>query len=341
MKKQVLMIGGTGTISTPISKRLAQDPTIELYILNRGNHPEYLPKTAISLIGDMNNTKQIAQLLAPYHFDAVMNFIIMSPTQAQENIDLFQGKCKQFIFISTNCVLDHEHQCIIDENSSYGNTYSLYGQSKAACEQLFLKAYRKVGFPITIVRPTQTYSNQRIPLSVKGKGCWAVVKRMIEGKEVIVHGDGQSLWASTHADDFAKGFVPLVANPKTIGECYQIMNPHPHTWDQLYQTLAELLHVDYHPVYISTEILRHSHSYHFESSIQGDKRWSNLFDMTKLKTIVPEFTCEIDLKEGLKRFLAYMDAHPECKVEEPEFDAWCDAMIVKYHQLVEEMIKTL
>lgn len=335
--KKVLMIGGTGTISTPITRQLAADPEIELYVLNRGNKPQDIPTQAINLIGDVNDIAHTKELIKDLTFDCVMDFIIMTQQQAKARIELFRDITRQFIFISTVCVLNHEAVCHIDETCEKGNRYSLYGQEKAACEDIFLNAKQEIGFPVTIVRPTQTYSGPRIPLSVKGKGCWPVVKRMLEGKEVIVHGDGQSVWASTHADDFVKGFLNLVGNEATIGEIYQIMNNETHTWDMVYQTLAKLMRVEYKPVYISTEILRLSASYDFEGSIQGDKRWSNIFDTTKIKQISPDFKCEINLETGLSMYLAYMEEHPEAKVEEPAFDKWCDDTITSYKKLVNEM----
>ena len=329
--KRVLMIGGTGTISTPIMEMLAKDSSVELFVLNRGLRKQ-LPEGVQALIADMNDLEAVKQQIMGLSFDCVINFIIMTKKQAQQNIDLFMGKTKQFILISTVCVLDHELTCRIDEESSKGNAYSLYGQEKAACEELFLNAYHH-GFPVTIVRPSQTYSNDRIPLSVKGNSCWSVVQRMLQGKEVIVHGDGQSIWASTHALDFAKGFFSLIANQQSIGEIYQIMNAQPHTWDMVYQTLARLYQVPYRPVYISTELLRVSGAYDFESSIQGDKRWSNLFDTSKIRQINPEFQCDIDLTTGLSMYQEYMDLHPEYKKEDLEFDKWCDETIALYHRL--------
>lgn len=335
--KKVLMIGGTGTISFPITRKLAQDPEIELYVLNRGHKQDQLPKGVISLIGDINDLQAVSELIKDQTFDCVMNFIIMTSKQAKENIALFQGRTKQFIFISTVCVLNHELTCNIDERSEKGNAYSAYGRTKAACEELFLQAQKETGFPVTIVRPTQTYAEARIPLSVKGKGCWPVIKRMLDGKQVIVHGDGQSVWASTHADDFVKGFAALVANPSVIGETYQIMNKESHTWDMVYQHLAKLLQVPYQPVYIPTDILRASKTYDFESSIQGDKRWSNLFDTSKIEAVSLDFQCSISLEKGLQMYLAYMEEHPEQKIEEPAFDVWCDRTIALYQQLETDM----
>lgn len=335
--KKVLIIGGSGTISTPITKMLANDPQTSLYVFNRGTNNAFLPQNITFIKGDIHNVEEMKNTLQGYLFDSVINFIVWNEIDAKNNIDIFNGITKQFIYISTVCVLDHKITCNTNEDCKIGNKYSTYGQEKAMAEKVFLDAKASTGFPLTIVRPTQTYSNHRIPLSVKGSSCWSVVSRMIRGKKVIIHGDGQSVWASTHADDFAKGFFPLIANDSTLGEIYQIMNPQPHTWDMIYQTLADLLNVEYKPVYIGTDILKHSKSYNLMRTIQGDKRWSNIFDISKIKALKPDFECTIDYKQGLQMYLEYMDAHPEMKKEDPEFDAWCDQTIALY----EETIRTL
>jgi len=348
MKRKVLIIGGTGTISTPITQELNSDPNVNLFILNRGKEVSFAAKpypanevykNATFITADANDFEQFKAAVADLEFDSVINFVIYEPEIAKQNIDIFKGKTKQFIFISTVAALNHAYTCNIDENTPYGNRFSKYGQGKEACEKIFLKAYKEEGFPVTIVRPTQTYSEARIPLSVKGQSCWSVVQRMIDGKEVIVHGDGQSVWASTHAKDFAKGFLPLIGKEETIGEIYQIMNNKPHTFDMVYQILARELGVEYKPVYIPSDILAHSKKYDLLTTIQGDKRASCIFDCSKIKSIVPEFECDIDIEEGLKQYLEFMNKHPHLKVEDPEFDEWCDSVIAEYKESVKELIK--
>lgn len=331
--KRILIIGGTGTISLPITKKLAQNPENQVFVLNRGNKNTTLPQEITTIKGDITDVEAMTTLLAEQHYDCVINFIVWNAQDAAHNIALFKGKTEQFVFISTVAVLNHEVTCFINEDTPVGNRFSPYGQNKAAAEARFLQAFNDDDFPVTIIRPTQTYSKDRIPLSIKGKSCWGVVQRMIDGKEVIIHGEGQSLWASTHADDFAEGFVPIIEQKALIGEICQIMNPASHTWDMMYQTLAELLGVQYRPVYIPTDLLRHATTYDFDQAIQGDKRWSNLFDMTKLRTIVPEFDCQISLKLGLQRYLDYMAEHPELKQADDIFDQWCDQVIVEYSDL--------
>ena len=337
--KKVLIIGGTGTISSPISRNLANDEDVELYVLNRGLRKDDLPESVHRLKGDIRkDIEEIREMLKDLYFDSIINFLIMDPQDVRNNIDLFKGKCDQFIFISTVVALDHSVSCNVDEKLPYGNRFSSYGKKKEECEKLFLS---EKDFPVTIVRPTQTYSDNRIPLSLKGKTYWSVCSRMIRGKEVIVHGDGQGVWAGTHAEDFAKMFMPLVGNKETIGEIYQIMNPESYTWDMIYQTLADKLGGVYKPVYISTYLLDGSKKYNWRDSIHGDKHFSNIFNIDKIRQFDPDFKPEIDMKKGIEMFVEYMNAHPEEKKEDPEFDRWCDDTIEKYKKLQDSFMKEM
>lgn len=341
MKRKILMIGGTGTISRPITQLLSRDSTIDLYLLNRGHNNDDLDDRVHFLIGDINNKDEIRKLIKDHLFDVVVNFILFDGKDAYDQIELFNGKVKQYVFVSTVAALNHEPNCHIDEETERGNRFSVYGQNKAMAEQILLNAYEQQGFPITIVRPSQTYSNERLPLSVKGDSTWAVIQRMIDGKEVIVHGDGQSIWASTHADDFAPPFVSLLDKEKTIGEIYQIMNNEPHTWDMVYQEIAKQLGVEYKPIYISKDILKQSRKYDFLSSIQGDKTFSNLYDISKIQSWYPELKFEIGLEEGVRRFLAYMEENPYLKAKDSNFDFWCDSLIIKYSSLLKTLTANL
>lgn len=336
---RILIFGGTGTISTPIVKTLSKNH--DVYVLNRGHKNDLLSDNITCLRADMNDLAAIKNVLADQTFDIVINFIIFTPEQAQTQIKLFKDKIKQYIFISTVVTYNHEHAVTFDENHPQGNRYSQYGQNKYACEQTFLKAYKEFGFPITIVRPSQTYSNESIPLSVKGNSCYSVISRMLKGKEVIIHGDGQSLWTCTHADDFCKGFIPLVGNPKTIGEAYQIVSDERVSWNMIYEDLANLLQVEFKPIYMPTQLLAKSKTYSLDESIQGDKQFSHLFDTSKIKQVAPDFHCGMSIYEGLKRYLAYIEEHPECKKEDEKFDAWCDQVIATYKKAMKEVEEVL
>jgi nucleoside-diphosphate-sugar epimerase len=191
-----------------------------------------------------------------------------------------------------------------------------------------MKLYREEGFPVTIVRPSYTYDERSIPLGVHGKnGSWQVVRRMLAGKPVIIHGDGASLWTMTHNSDFAKGFVGLIGNIHALGEAVHITSDETLTWDQIYQCIANKLNVPLNAVHISSEFLAAVSDYGFAGGLLGDKAVSVVFDNSKLKRLVPGFTATKRFDEGVGETIDYIREHPEYQKEDVEFDQWCDAVI--------------
>lgn len=324
---KVLIIGGTGTISSPITRLLSQDETVELTLLNRGSKPA--PKGVKHIKADINDEATIKDLLKKCFYDVVINFIVYDPEEAKRDVRLFTGKTNQYIFVSTNVVLNHHEHCVIDETVPRGNRISLYGQAKASCERVYLDA---IEFPVTIVRPSHTYSNDRFPVAVKGKNTWSVIDRMLKGKEILVHDHGQSIWPITHANDFARLFVSVVGHEESIGEIYHIMNPTILTWDMIYIELSKQLGVKYNPYYVSSDILSLNARFGFDQALLGDKTFSNIFKIDKILALNSGFKFEYDLKRGVSEFLDYMDKNPHLKEDDDVFDVYSDALIESINQ---------
>ena len=219
---------------------------------------------------------------------------------------------------------------VISEKTPLANPYWEYSRNKIVCEDYLMKLYRDEQFPVTIIRPSHTYDERSVPLGVHGdKGSWQVVKRIKEGKPVIIHGDGTSLWTITHNSDFAKGFVGLMGNIHAIGQAVQIMSDESVTWNQIYQAIAAALGVELKPVYISSTYLASHSNYDFTGSLIGDKANSVVFDCSKLKSLVPDFVATKRADQGIRETIEYVLAHPECQTEDPDFDKWCDEIIAK------------
>lgn len=326
---KALFIGGTGTISMAIT-RLAAERGWELYLLNRGSRTAELPESVKVLNVDINADEAgAAQLLSDMQFDTVCDFIGFHQEQVERDYRLFAGKTKQFMYISSASAY---HKPLSDyrvnEGTPLANPYWQYSRDKIACEDFLMKMYRENGFPVTIIRPSHTYDERNVPMGVHGdKGSWQVVKRIMEGKPVIIHGDGSSLWTMTFNRDFAKGFVGLMGNIHAIGEAFQITSDETLTWNQIYQTIANALGVELKPYYVSSEFLHAVSHYDFEGSLTGDKSNSVVFQNTKLKRTVPDLNMNIRFDQGIRITLDYVLSHPECQVPDPEFDAWCDKVI--------------
>ena len=193
--------------------------------------------------------------------------------------------------------------------------------------------YRETGFPVTIVRPSHTYGETKlpVPLSGKVKGGWQVVDRIRRGKPVIVHGDGYSLWTLTHNSDFAKGFVGLMGNPHAIGEAVHITSDETVTWNCAFESLGRAIGVMPKMVHMSCDFIA-THDPDQAGPLLGDRAHSVVFDNTKIKRLVPGFTATVRFDEGIRNTYQYILDHPKYQLLDPEFDAWCDHVIEIYEK---------
>ena len=332
---KILIVGGTGTISSAITRQLAASGH-NLWLLNRGNRKNEVPANVKQVITDIDNEHEVLRLLGDELFDTVCEFIGFAPAQVERDIRLFKGRTRQYVYISSASAYNKSAaNHVITEGTTLANPYWEYSRNKISCEELLMREYRENGFPVTIVRPSHTYCERGVPVSVHGmKGSWQVLKRMMEGKPVLVQGDGSSLWTLTWNEDFACGFIGLLGNPKAIGEAFQIMSDERLTWNQIYQCVANALGVEFRPYYVASEFLASvaPKSWDFTGNLLGDKAVSVVFDCSKLKRAVPGYEATMRFDEGVRRCVAYVLAHPELQIEDPEFDAWCDRVIEAQEQ---------
>lgn len=328
---KALFIGGTGTISTAISRQLAARDGVELYLVNRGNRNGVLPESVHFLKADVNNEAELAAAVAGMRFDVVCDFIGFEPWQVERDYRVFAGKTDQYMYISSASAYNKMPAShVITEGTALANPYWEYSRNKIACEDFLMKMYREKGFPVTVIRPSHTYDERSVPLAVHGKnGSWQVVRRIMDGKPVIIHGDGSSLWTITYNEDFARGFIGLMGNRRAIGEAFQIMTDVSISWTQIYEIIAHHLGVQLKPYYVSSQYLIDASKglYDLTGELLGDKAHTVQFDCSKLKRAVPGFCATITPEQGIARTLDYCLAHKECQREDPEFDAWCDRVI--------------
>ena len=329
---KALFIGGTGTISMAIVRRLAEKPDWEVWLLNRGRRAADVPEGVRTITADISNEKDVAEKLKDMTFDTVCEFIGFTVDQVERDWRLFRDRTRQYIYISSaSAYLKPAASYVITEGTTLANPYWEYSRNKIACEEFLMKKHREEGFPVTIVRPSHTYDERSIPMAVHGRGgSWQIIRRIQEGKPVIIPGDGSSLWTLTFNTDFARGFVGLMGNRHAIGEAFQITGDEVLTWNQIYQTIADALGVELNAVHVSSEFLSavgDKYGYDFEGSLIGDKAVSVVFENSKLKRIAPDMKTNVPFSRGVRIALDYILNHPECRVEDPEFDKWCDRVI--------------
>jgi nucleoside-diphosphate-sugar epimerase len=315
-----------------IVKRLAEETDWEVWLLNRGSRNEELPEGVHSIVADIHDEGDVAEKISGMTFDTVCEFIGFKVEDVERDYRLFKGKTRQYIFTSSASAYHKPAASyVITEGTALANPHWQYSRDKIACENFLMKKYREEGFPVTIVRPSHTYDERNIPLGVHGKkGFWQVIKRMMYGKPVIIQGDGTSLWTVTFNKDFAIGYTGLMGNRHAIGEAFQITGDETLSWNQIYATIADALGVELKAYHVSSEFLSAAgdpYGFDFEGSLIGDKAVSVVFDNSKLKRAVPDMKTTVRYDQGVRIALKYVMEHPECQVEDPEFDEWCDRVI--------------
>ena len=255
--RKALFIGGTGTISMAITRRLAASSEWDLYLINRGNRGTELPEGVHVLQTDINDEAKVQALLGDLQFDCVCDFIAFVPGQVERDYRLFKGRTKQYMCISSASAYQKPvNDYRITEGTPLANIYWEYSRNKIAIEDLMMKLWREEGFPVTIIRPSHTYDERSVPLGIHGaNGSWQVLKRIQEGKPVLIPGDGSSLWTLTYNEDFAKAYVGLIGNPHAIGEAFQITSDETLTWMQIHETIARLMGKTLIPYTVSSEFL--------------------------------------------------------------------------------------
>ncbi len=339
---KALFIGGTGTISMGIVRKLAEDPLWEVWLLNRGNRSEEVPDGVKQIIANIYDEEDVKKKLSGMEFDVVSEFIAFDVKAVERDYRLFKDITKQYIFISSASAYNKPAtNFIISEGTTLANPHWEYSRNKIACEEFLMKKYREEGFPVTIVRPSHTYDERNIPLGVHGnKGFYQVIRRMQQGKPVIIQGDGSSLWALTFNSDFAVGYIGLMGNRHAYGEAFQITGDEILTWDQIYSTIADALSVELKAYHVASDFLSETgakYGYDFEGSLLGDKSVSVVFDNTKLKRLVPGMTTTVPFHKGVRIALDYVLSHKDRYEEDPEFDAYCDKVIASLEKAKKEI----
>ncbi len=323
----VLFLGGTGNISTSVS-RLCLERGITLTLLNRGIRDTHIPG-AEKLTADLNDPASLRRALAGRRWDVVVDWFAFNVSDVERDITLFRDATSQFVFISSASAYQKPPlHPIITESTPLANPFWDYSRNKIACEARLMTAFREDQFPATIVRPSLTYDTV-IPVPIGGWTEFTVVDRIRKKKEIIVHGDGSSLWTVTHAEDFAKGFVGLLGQDKAIGEAFHITSDEILTWDQIHYALAEAAGETPRIVHIASDFLVRCEP-SLTGSLLGDKSASVMFDNSKIKRFVPDYAALIPFSTGIRRTLRWFEEDPSRCIVREETNRMIDAILGRY-----------
>jgi nucleoside-diphosphate-sugar epimerase len=322
---KILFIGGTGIISSA-SARLCLDKGYDLYLFNRGKSFRPVPEGAHVISGDYFNRTETNAILRDNKFDVVVDWVAFEKEHVEFDIQQFRGKTEQYVFISSASAYETPPSKLpVTEKTPLDNPFWEYSRNKIACEQHLTNAWKSEQFPVTIVRPSHTYDHTILPF----RGGYTFIDRLKKGKKIIVHGDGTSIWTMTHTNDFAKGFVGLLGNPKSIGEAFHITSDELLTWNQMANMIGEAAGLKPDILHVPSEIIARFDA-ELGYSLLGDKSHSMIFDNSKIKKYVPAFKATIPFTEGVKQAVEWFDNNPDKQIIDTHLDRIFDSISSKY-----------
>jgi nucleoside-diphosphate-sugar epimerase len=326
MALRILVIGGTGIISSAVT-RLAVERGHDVTVLNRGSSATRpLPEGAEVVQADVRDPASVREALGRREFDSVVDWVAFTPEHVRTDLELFRDRTGQYVFISSASAYQTPPERLpVTESTPLRNPFWQYSRDKIACEDLLVGAYRDTGFPVTVVRPSHTYDRTSVPLD----GGWTAVERMRQGREVVVHGDGTSLWTLTHHEDFARGFVPLLGDPRALGEAFHITSDDVLTWNQVVRALGAAAGVEPRIVHVPSDAIAAADP-DWGAGLLGDKTHSMVFDTTKLRRAVPEFTTSIRFEQGAREIVTWHDADPARRAVDARLDAVMDDLVARF-----------
>ncbi len=323
----VLFIGGSGIISAACVRE-AVEQGFDVTVLNRGETDKRpIPGSVTRLQADVSDRTALEAAIGDQRWDVVIDFVAFTPDQVQRDVEVFTGRTRQYVFISSASAYQTPATHLpITESTPLKNPFWQYSRDKIACEDLLTKAYREDDFPMTIIRPSHTYDETLVPFS----GGWTVLGRMRAGKPIVVCGDGSSLWTITHARDFAVGFVGLLDRAEAIGEAFHITGDEAPTWDRIAHELAAAAGVeDLQIVHVPSDAIDALDA-DWGASLLGDKANTSVFDNTKVQTLVPEFAQTTSIRQGAREIVAWFDADPSRQVTDERLDGLMDQLVERW-----------
>jgi nucleoside-diphosphate-sugar epimerase len=321
---KVLFIGGTGNISTACTN-IAIMQGYEVLNFNRGiSSPAHTGITTIR--GDINKPVDRTLLCKYAPFDVVADFVCFHPDQMKADIDFFKDKTSQFIFISTATVYQKPPvHYMITEDCPLGNPFWKYAQDKILCENILTS---QTGLNYTIVRPSYTFGKTWIPVALTARS-YNPIYRIRKGLPIISHGDGESLWVTTHNSDFANALIGLFGLKDAINNHFHITSDEVNTWDQIYKIIGKVIGKEPNLKHIPSDFINQFEP-DWGAGLLGDKARSMVFDNSKIKKALPSWKAFKTFEEGIRESIAWFEEKSERMDIDSETDTKINRIIQKF-----------
>ena len=332
----VLILGGTGVISRAIVQRLLEG-NHEVTLYNRGNKTLAFQKEVRQITGDRRERESFKRRFQKETFDAVIDMICFDAEDAASTIETFRNNTGQMVICSSVAAYKRPYRSVPTKEADeafFDNPAFGYSFHKAQLEKYLETVIQNEKLPVTIIRPSLTYGIGAANIGVLRQN-YGIVHRIRNGKPLVMFGDGCTSWSWTFAPDLAKAFVGVLGKEKTFGQAYHATSEERRIWEDLYHEFGKLVGKEPNIVHVPSALLYRA-APNLCNHLYFEKTFAGLFDNTKIKKDVPEFTVEITLHAGLERILEWWEK--EAHTIDPEKEILEDRLVDIYNHWADQMI---
>ena len=314
----ILLLGGTGTLSSTICK-LSVEKGYNVSIFTRGKRTANIPRKVKAFVGDFKDSSSLDTCFNNSQFDVIVDFLSRKPSDIERLFPIFKSKCKKYIFISSACVYQRENTVNpITEDAPKPNFNWQYSVDKYGCEKALIElTSNSSDLFYTIVRPYITYDDERIPLGITPFPYSlhkTIVERINNNKPWFLWDEGECITTVTHVDDFAKAVVGLYLNEKAFNNDFHITGDYHCSQKDLLEIIYKCLGKKTNVVNFSLREITSSLPEYKEMLI-ADRALNAVFDNRKIKAAVPGLTFDISINEGIKRVIEYWRSQKRCSYD--------------------------
>jgi nucleoside-diphosphate-sugar epimerase len=317
---RICVIGGTGNISTSIV-RLLLEQGHEVTCFNRGQSGG-VPQRAAWLQGDRRDHAAFERTMQSQPFDAAIDMLCFNRDDAASSVRAFPH-VQHFIQCSTVCTYGIAHDWMpVTEDHPWRPT-TTYGRHKAQADAVFLEAYERQGFPVTILKPSTTYGPQQGLLrQIAWEFSW--IDRIRKGKPLLICGDGSALHQHLHVDDAALGFAHVIGKAHCLGQVYHLVDRGVITWADYHRTAMRVLGRQVELVGVPLADLPACNVPHAEICCEVFA-YHGYYSAEKLFRDVPEFRPVVSLECGMQAVIEAMDRAG--RIPNADVEDWEDRII--------------
>lgn len=298
---KVVLIGGGGNIGlagvVPALRAFGHEVTVVT------RHEVRMP--SVAQIAADYRAPGFKEIIQGGRFDAAISMITFTRQDAQ----ILLGACKgvrQLVFISTVCVYGGPLQELPASETTPRVPITQYGVGKMAAEAV-LTAQTEV--PVTTFMPASTVG-PAFPilrqLAVEPDSRW--IRRVQQGKPIVVADDGLQLWSWCAAEDAGVPIAACLGRQECYNQSYILTRPDPISWVDYHRRVGEVLKTRVDLAFAPNDAVLSSGLPC--GLLLEQSRWDQCYDTSKLRQHFPEFQPRISFEAMIEGCLLSLGDRP-------------------------------